>query len=98
MADREEGGLEEASTMKYKILLETRARREFLDLPDKVRRRIQEGIDDLATNPRPPGVKKLAGIDGYRLRRGDYRILFTINDGAKEIRIYRIGHRRDIYR
>ena len=84
--------------MKYKILLETRARREYLELPDKDRLRIQEGIDDLATNPRPPGAKKLSGIDGYRLRKGDYRILFTINDRSKEVRIYRIGHRREIYR
>ena len=84
--------------MKYKILLETRARREYVELPDKVRLRIQEGIDDLETNPRPPGAKKLSGIDGYRLRKGDYRILFTINDRSKEVRIYRIGHRREIYR
>jgi mRNA interferase RelE/StbE len=84
--------------MKYKILLETRARREYLELPDKDRLHIQEGIDDLATNPRPPGAKKLSGIDGYRLRKGDYRILFTINDRSKEVRIYRIGHRREIYR
>ena len=84
--------------MKYKILLETRARREYVELPDKDRLRIQEGIDDLETNPRPTGVKKLSGIDGYRLRKGDYRILFTINDRSKEVRIYRIGHRREIYR
>ena len=84
--------------MKYKILLETLARREYVELPDKVRLRIQEGIDDLETNPRPPGAKKLSGIDGYRLRKGDYRILFTINDRSKEVRIYRIGHRREIYR
>lgn len=84
--------------MKYKILLETRARREYLKLTDKDRLRIQEGIDDLATNPRPPGAKKLSGIDGYRLRKGGYRILFTINDRSKEVRIYRIGHRREIYR
>jgi mRNA interferase RelE/StbE len=82
----------------YKVFLETRARKEFLSLPAQVQERLREAIDDLAQNPRPPGVKKLGGIEGYRLRKGDYRILFTIDDKAKEIRIYRIGHRREIYR
>jgi mRNA interferase RelE/StbE len=82
----------------YKVLLETRARKEFLSLSAQVQGRLREAIDDLAQSPRPPGVKKLAGIEGYRLRKGDYRILFTIDDKGKELRIYRIGHRREIYR
>ena len=84
--------------MKYEIVLETRARREFLDLPEQVKLRLQEAIDDLAKDPRPPGVRKLSGVDGYRLRKGAYRVLFTIDDQSKEVRIYRIGHRREIYR
>jgi mRNA interferase RelE/StbE len=84
--------------MSYKVLLETRARREFLDLPKQVRDLLQEAIDDLISNPRPPGVKKLTGSDGYRLRKGKYRVLFTIDDKAKTVRIYRMGHRREIYR
>ena len=84
--------------MNYKILFETRARSEYLGLPKQTQDRLREAIDDLVTNPRPPGVKKLSGVDGYRLRKGDYRILFTIGDKAKEVRIYRIGHRREIYR
>ncbi len=84
--------------MSYKIFLETRARREFLELSSQIQTRLKEAIDDLTNNPRPPGVKKLSGVDGYRLRKGDYRILFTIDDKAKEVRIYRIGHRREIYR
>ena len=84
--------------MTYKVFLETRARKEFLGLPTQIQDRLREAIDDLAQDPRPPGVKKLSGIEGYRLRKGDYRVLFTIDDKAKEIRIYRIGHRREIYR
>ena len=84
--------------MIYQILLETRARREFLHLPARERARIEEAIDDLARQPRPPGAKKLAGIDGYRIRQGNYRILFTIDDKRREVRIYRIGHRREVYR
>jgi mRNA interferase RelE/StbE len=63
-----------------------------------VQARISEAIDDLATHPRPPGAKRLVGQDGYRLRQGDYRILYTVDDQALAIRVYRIGHRRDIYR
>ena len=84
--------------MSHKILLETRARAELLALPKQIKNRLSEAIDDLATNPRPPGVKKLSGVNGYRLRKGDYRVLFTIDDKAREVRIYRIGHRREIYR
>ena len=84
--------------MSYKIFLETRARGEFLELPRQIQTRLRESIDDLAADPRPPGVKKLSGVNGYRLRKGLYRALFAIDDKAKEIRIYRIGHRREIYR
>ena len=84
--------------MSYKILLESRARGEFLELPKQIQTRLCESIDDLATDPRPPGVKKLSGVNGYRLRKGLYRALFAIDDKAKEIRVYRIGHRREIYR
>lgn len=84
--------------MIYKVFLETRARKEFLGLPTQIQDRLREAIDDLGQNPRPPGVKKLAGIEGYRLRKGTYRVLFTVDDKVKEVRIYRIGHRREIYR
>ena len=84
--------------MTYKVFLETRARKEFLGLAAQVQDRLREAIDDLSRDPRPPGVKKLSGVEGYRLRKGGYRVLFTIDDKAKEIRIYRIGHRREIYR
>jgi mRNA interferase RelE/StbE len=82
----------------YRVLLETRARKEFLDLLRKVQERLKEAIDDLAANPRPPGVKKLGGLEGYRLRKGEYRVLFTIDDKARQLRIYRVGHRREVYR
>ena len=84
--------------MKYRIEIETRAKREFLGLPDQVQEVVTEAIDDLATHPRPPGAKRLAVKSGYRLRKGDYRILYTVDDKAGLVRIYRIGHRRDIYR
>jgi mRNA interferase RelE/StbE len=82
----------------YKIELETHARREYRDLAARAREQITDAIDDLQTNPRPPGSKKLVGATGYRIRTGDYRILYTIDDSASIVRIYRIGHRRDVYR
>ena len=84
--------------MSYRVELEKGARKEFLDLPAAVGAQLAEVIDDLKENPRPPGAKKLSGVDGYRVRKGAYRILYTIDDGKRLIRIYRIGHRKDIYR
>ncbi len=84
--------------MAWRIELESRARREFLDLPKDVRQRLSAAIDDLQREPRPPGAKKLAGVEGYRLRKGAYRILYTIDDGARLVRVYRLGHRREVYR
>ena len=82
----------------YRVELETRARREYRDLPARVREHIIDAIDDLQTDPRPPGSKKLVGATGYRIRTGDSRILYTIDDSAFRVRIYRIGHRREVYR
>jgi mRNA interferase RelE/StbE len=84
--------------VSYRIELETRARREFLALPREVQDRLAEAVDDLQSNPRPPGAKRLSGSPGYRIRQGDDRILYTIDDDARLVRIYRVGHRREIYR
>lgn len=84
--------------MSYSIELETRARKEFLDLPKEIQRNLAAVFDDLKQNPRPPGAKKLFGVDGCRIRKGDYRVLYTIDDQNKLVRVYRIGNRRDVYR
>lgn len=84
--------------MDYRVLLETHARKEFLALPRAVQERLGLILDDLAKNPRPIGVKKLSAKEGYRTRKGDYRILYLIDDKEREVRIYRIGHRREVYR
>ena len=59
--------------------------------------RILRKIRALAKDVRPPGCLKLTGDDGYRVRSGDYRILYRIDDAAKRIYIYRIKHRKDVY-
>jgi mRNA interferase RelE/StbE len=89
---------EKVASAVYKIELETRARREYRDLPARAREQIADAIDDLQKNPRPPGIKKLVGATGYRIRTGNYRILYTIDDSTFLVRIYRIGHRREVYR
>ena len=85
--------------MRWRLRIDPRAERELASLPDDVRRRIARRIDALQIEPRPRGCQKLVGRDGvYRLRAGDYRILYRIADAVLVVMVIRIGHRRDIYR
>ncbi len=62
------------------------------------RRRIIAKIQALATDPRPRGSEKLAGYDDrHRIRQGNYRIVYLIDDSASQVTVYKIGHRRDVY-
>lgn len=64
-----------------------------------MRRKIVDAIQSLAIEPRPPACKKLAGRDAaYRLRVGNYRIVYTVNDGEIVVEMIKIGHRREVYR
>lgn len=84
--------------MTYQVEVEERAVKELLSLPKDAVRRLREAVLALAADPRPPGARKLTGREGYRLRVGDYRILYEIDDNERRLRIYRLGHRKDIYR
>jgi mRNA interferase RelE/StbE len=64
----------------------------------KGRHRIIARIQGLARQPRPPNCEKLAGEEKYRLRQGDYRILYSVDDAAKDVTVVKIGHRREVYR
>ena len=55
-------------------------------------------MEGLAGNPHPPGSEKLSGEEKYRLRQGDYRVLYSIQDASTTVTIVKIGHRRDVYR
>jgi mRNA interferase RelE/StbE len=69
------------------------------NLPRTDQRRVAARIDALAENPRPPGVEKLEGADDlYRIRAGDYRIVYRIEDERLIVLVIRIGHRREVYR
>lgn len=84
--------------MNYRVELETRAKKEFSQLPREIQSRLADVLDDLSKDPRPPASKKLVQQEGYRVRKGDYRILYVIDDKNRLVRIYRIGHRKEIYR
>lgn len=85
--------------MAYRIQFTLRAQRDLVALPRADQVRIAAKIDSLATTPRPPGCKKLKGPDPlYRIRVGDFRIIYSIQDRKLTVLIIRIGNRRDIYR
>lgn len=84
--------------MRYSIEFVPSARKALHKLPLPIRRRIQVAIDELAENPFPPGVKKLHGEDGYRIRVGDYRIIYDVEHRRLLVLVIRIGHRREVYR
>lgn len=84
--------------MSYSIEIKRSALRALGSLPRAIQRRIRTAIDELATNPRPPGVRKLVGCETtYRRRVGDYRIVYDIHDDQLLVLVIKIGHRRDIY-
>jgi mRNA interferase RelE/StbE len=67
-------------------------------MPEQIQDRINNAIAQLAENPRPTGCKKLSDREGYRIRVGDYRILYHIDDAAKLVIIFRVAARGDVYR
>jgi len=70
----------------------------MLGIPKKDARRMVAVIESLADDPRPPGAKKLSGQERYRLRQGNYRILYEIEDDRLIVCVVRVGDRRDVYR
>lgn len=84
--------------MSYAISILRRAQKEFAAISESDYRRIREAILKLVENPRPPNCKKLVGREGWRIKVGDYRVIYEIADSDKEITILPIGHRRDIYK
>lgn len=85
--------------MTYRIKVSPSAARQLRKLDVAARRRIQAAVELLAQEPRPSGAKKLVGGDGeWRVRTGDYRIVYEINDGILVVLVLAVGHRREIYR
>ncbi len=84
--------------MSYDILIRRRAQKELAQLSRDDFERAKESIGNLSGNPRPPGCKKLTGRDGWRIRAGDYRVIYEIDDAGQTVTVLHVGHRRDIYK
>ena len=84
--------------MTYAIAILRRAQRELQRLPHEDYERVREAIRALAQNPRPTGCLALTGRAGWRIRVGNYRVIYEINDGQHTVTILHVGHRRDVYR
>jgi mRNA interferase RelE/StbE len=82
----------------YRLFLLPRAQKELARLPTDSYERIRAAIRALAEEPRPPGCRKLSGREGWRIRIGDYRVLYEIEDTPKTVTVVQVGHRRDVYR
>jgi mRNA interferase RelE/StbE len=82
---------------KYRIELRPAAVRALRDLDPPVSHRIHGAIAMLAHDPRPPAARALRGRPGYRVRVGDYRILYTVADDVLLVVVVTLGHRRDVY-
>lgn len=85
--------------MPYQVSILPAALRQLAKLPRIVQERIQRRIDALSADPRPRGTKALAGRSGfYRLRVGNYRVIYKVRDEILTVSVVRVGHRREVYR
>ena len=83
--------------MGHSIKIERSAQKYLSSLDVQLRRRIMQAIDKLATIPRPVDCKKLRSMDAYRIRVGDYRVIYEIHDNVLVVLVIKIAHRREAY-
>lgn len=81
----------------YKLFIEKAVYKQLKNIPEKYYRKIMASIAALANNPRPSGCKKLKGRPGYRIREGNYRIIYEINDKILTVTVIEAGDRKEIY-
>ena len=84
--------------MSYELFILRQAQKELADLPKRDYSRVKQAISNLKNNPRPEGCTKLTGREGWRIRVGNYRVLYDIDDAVRRVTVVNIGHRRDVYR
>jgi mRNA interferase RelE/StbE len=83
----------------YEIQISRTASRAIRSLPSDMRVRVVRAIDLLVSDARPPGTEKLRGFDRvYRMRVGQHRVIYEVDDESRLVRVIRVGHRRDVYR
>jgi mRNA interferase RelE/StbE len=84
--------------MSYSLSILRRAQKELAQTPREDQERIVEAIRGLGENPRPPGCRKLTGREGWRIRVGNFRVIYEIDDGQQLVTVLHLGNRRDVYR
>ena len=84
--------------MSYQLFLKRSAEKELGELTGKTHDRIVEKLLEMKENPLPRGARKLQGREGYRIRMGRYRILYSIDEIQKKIEIFSIAHRQEVYK
>ena len=82
----------------YSIFFKESVRKDLESIPKRDLQRIMERIASLADNPRPPGSEKLSGQEKYRIRQGNYRIIYSIEENRLIVMVVKVGHRREVYR
>ncbi len=83
---------------KYSVEIISKAEKEFMKLPEFIKAKIRKQILLLEENPRPFRYKKLKETEYYRIRNSDYRVVYSINDKIKVVKVLSIAHRKDVYR
>lgn len=84
--------------MKYAVFLLRRAQSQLAKLPPEHYQSVKDAIQNLSEDARPHGCKKLIGREGWRIRVGDYRVIYEIDDATKSVTVLDIGNRREVYR
>lgn len=83
---------------RYKVVFRRSVARDMRQIPNRDIRRILAAIESLSDDPRPSGLEKLSGLERYRVRQGDYRIIYEIRNDELIVVVVKIGHRKDAYR
>jgi mRNA interferase RelE/StbE len=84
--------------VSYQVEMLSRAQKALARLPQQDYERVRDAIGALTEDPRPAGCRKLAGRDGWRIRIGQYRVIYEIENAIRVVTVLDVGHRRDIYR
>ena len=82
----------------YEVTFKPSVSKDLRGIPSAEVARILARIEGLRAEPRPPGVEKLSAQERYRLRQGDYRIIYSVDDAQLLVEVVKVGHRRDVYR
>jgi mRNA interferase RelE/StbE len=84
--------------VNYTLRILPRAERELGNLPTAIYENVKNRVYALRDNPRPPGCKKLKDHPGWRIRVGNYRVIYEIDDAVRVVTVVHVGHRREVYR